>query len=292
MNFPISLHLYFYGPFAADDEETILVHYVAAHIAQTQWYQVTRCIEDLQGNPVTDHIDVGSIHRVFPLKGRWPENFNSSDEAITTLTKIVKDTKFNVRFDPNDIYILVLHDDVDAQFVCGDTCGMHGYFNDSAGQIKWIIVGMWGIKVVCDACTPPNGPWLGTTNQLVNTLVHQIVETVSDPIPPSGWYDSDGLENGKKCANNYVNHAPFRPNTSREWNIAIVSGSEAHWFLIEGNWDITTNACVMFPTQNCNKVAPKKPLQSAPHPVENGASATHLSFSVLIAALLVFVFLL
>jgi len=288
MNFPISIHYLWYGPFGVNDEEVQILYFVGKNIHGTAWWKITTCLEDNQGNPVTSVLDVPETpdqqSYIRSFNGR-PTSFTGQSDIVPVMQELIQQN--GLLLDPNDIYVLFLHDDVQAQFLCSDTCSCHGYFNNSGNTpIKYIVVGMEGLDQVCSpGCTPPNGPWLGTTNQLTNSFVHQLIQTVSNPVPWTGWYDADGQQNGQKCAGNYMNAQPFRPNTSQEWNIAIV-GAEPHWFLIQANWDIESNACQMIPTQDCSVIAPSKPVNSAPHK-PNSASPINVNmftFSVVISS--------
>jgi hypothetical protein len=278
MNFPISLHYFYYGPFDENDEEYEITEYFGRYISQTKWWKVTTCIEDPQGNPVTDHIDVASLD-ITNVKAK-KVTINTAAEATAILREEI--SKHGVGLDPNDIYILWLHDDIAAQFLCTDAngaCGYHYYFNNSNGNIKYIIIGGGGeIGMQCAPCQGPNGPWGAFTNQMVNSLANQLVRTVSDPVPYTGWYDPDNQENGQKCAGQFLNSQAFRPDKETNWNIVLGGGGTNHWFLIQSNWDVETSKCVMYPSQDCSVIAPSRPQTSAPH---DPGSATGLRASIL-----------
>jgi len=181
--------------------------------------------------------------------------------------------------------VLFLSEDISTPSLCDDTCGYHYYFNQSGIQIKYMFVGTTGTANSCSGCQSPNGPWGVKTNQLVNSFVHELIGTVSDPIPFTGWYDSAGLENSQKCADTFPDSQNFRPDPAKQWNVVVGAGVIPHWFLIQGNWDICSNTCQVVGTVNCAIHAPLKPITSSPHSPSAGYSIQVNLINMLIVAL-------
>jgi len=286
MDKDISLHFIYYGSWKASDEEVVITSHVGRYIADTAWYHISRCLEDEVGNPVTETIDIADT---FFFKAKWGTSFASLSDFLPILTQVfasISDVP-----DPDDIYVVFLSDDVETSPLCSDSCGYHYYFNDTNNNaIKFMFIGSTGDLNNCDGCDAPNGPWSTLTNQLVNSFVHELIATVSNPVPWTGWYDANGLENSQKCAGQYIDSAPFRPDPSTSWNVVVGAGVEPHWFLIQGNWDICSNTCQVVGTVNCDLHAPKKPITSNPHAPSNAHSIQFNMLSLFIIGLIAFLF--
>jgi len=288
MNFAISLHFIYYGSWGETDEEVVITKFVGANIASTQYYAITKCLEDQQGNPVASSVDLPDWSISNYIKG-FEKTITDATQGLALVQKLVSNAGLGL--DPNDIYVVFGHDDVTVPFLCNDACGMHSYWNESVGPIKYILIGGGGDVNTCDACAlTVNGPWGGFTNQLVNSFVHQLINTVSDPLPFTGWADSNDVEAASKCTNNFVGAIPFLPNKAKLWNVVIASNTEKHWFLLQGNWDITANACRTYPLSNCQIIAPTAPVTSAAH---NPSSAIMLNagLSIVVSSVFAFFFL-
>jgi len=283
LNFAISLHFLYYGSWAETDEEYIILKFVGPNIDSTAYYSITRCLEDEDGNPVSDSIDLPDIH----IKGflaDFEKSVTTNDQLLQLLQKLINSAGLGLC--QNDIYVLITSDDVYTPTLCNDACGMHSYYNTSdAMQIHYIVVGSGGFANNCSACAlNVNGPWGPLTNQLVNTFVHQLINTVSDPLPFTGWCDSNDVEAASKCTGNFVGAIPFLPDKSKLWNVVIASDTEKHWFLLQGNWDITADACRLFPLSNCEIIAPTAPMSSLAHN-PSGAFTLNAGISIVVASI-------
>jgi len=290
LNFAISLHYLFYGSWSESDEEYIILKFVGPNIDSTAYYAITRCLEDEQGNPVSDSIDLPDLH-IFDFNiGGFKKTVDTNEDLQSLVEKLIK--KAGLGLCVNDIYVLFTSDDVSTQSLCNDACGMHSYWNESNGQpIHYIVVGSGGFANNCSGCAlNVNGPWGDLTNQLVNSFVHQLINTVSDPIPFTGWCDDNDVEAASKCTQNFVGAIPFLPNKSKLWNVVIASQTEKHWFLLQGNWDITANACRLWPLSNCEIIAPTAPMSSLAHN-PSGAFTLNAGISIVVASIFALFFL-
>jgi len=289
MDQAISLHYLYYGPWGPKDEEVVVLDFVGKNIATTDWFQISRCMEDVQGNPITNHIDLPSTF-IYSKTNKLGMVFNTKADVEVLLGAAI--SMSGLGLDPNDIYVLITHDDVETDIVCDSACGYHSYFNNSDRvPIKYMLIGSGGIVNKCPACDLNiNGPWGPLTNQLVNTFVHTLVNTVSDPVPFTGWYDPQVVEAASKCTTSFPLAIPFLPNKSKMWNVVISDGTEKHWFLIQGNWDIISNTCRIYPFSDCSVIAPTAPLESTAHN-PSSASMMKASLSILVSTLFAFVLL-
>jgi len=290
MDKDISLHFLYYGSWGKTDQEVLMTQFVGNNIVQTAWYQITRCLVDGDGNPVTNSISVADS---FFLKPKWGTKFTSISDIFPVLTKAISASSLSL--DPDDIYVLFLSDDMYAEPLCQDTCGYHYYFNESNGnQIKYIYIGSTGKINGCSGCVPPNGPFNNLTNQLVNSFAHQLIATVSNPIPWTGYFDQNNLQNSQKCAGNYPSSAPFQPDNSTSWNVVVGATFTAtpHWFLIQGNWDNVANQCDVVGVVNCNLIPPSSLVTEQPQTSSSiGTSIQLNTLSLVILTLITIAFL-
>jgi len=287
MDKPITLHFLFYGPYGTSDEEYLTMNFIGRNIARTAWYAISTCMEDTNGNPVSDDVSFAQPF-IYYNTDKFGSTLDTNAKLLATLQGVIKQA--NLQTQAADIYVLVSHDDVATPSLCQEACGYHSYYNDSNGnQIKYIFVGAGGYSNKCPACSTSNvnGPWGPLTNQLVNTFVHFLVDTVSDPIPYTGWCDSEDNEAAVKCESTFIETCKFASNTSKEYNIEISDGNVHHWFLIQANWDIITNACRMWPYSDCSFIAPPTPLMSTAHGKSSGNILT-VGFSLVVSILFAF----
>jgi len=264
LDLPISLHYFWYGPWSPKDQEVIIATFVGENIDTSDWYRVTVCYTDSAGHTVTDSIDIASQY--YMNQKLFGETIEQTQFAQIIQSGI---SKSGINNDPNDIYVLWLHDNIDAASLCNDTCGYHSYFNTSAGSIKYMVIGSGGGVMSCDACASNNGPWNSLTNQIINTFAHELIETVSNPIPWTGYYDPENRENGAKCANQFLRETSFRSDPVHQWNV-VIGIEDPHWFLLQGNWDIVDQNCTLTPSKNCYLVGGQKPIYSSIHNPSSG----------------------
>lgn len=57
------------------------------------------------------------------------------------------------------------------------------------------------------------------TRSLADSTAHEFMESVTDPIPVSGWADKNGQEIGDKCNFVYSTAAPIRLSNGSKWQI-------------------------------------------------------------------------
>lgn len=291
MDQEISLHFLFYGSWSKSDEEVQMLQFVGPNIAASDWFQISRCMEDSQGNPITNHVDLPD-NFFYTKTSKFGTTFNTQADVEVLLQAMIP--MANLLLDPNDIYVLITSDEIETDIACNSACGFHYYINNTARiPIKYMLISSGGGVNSCPGCALNiNGPWGALTNQLVNTFVHTLVNTVSDPVPFTGWYDPEVVEAASKCTTQFPLEIPFLPNKNVMWNVVLSdeTGSEKHWFLIQGNWDIISNTCRIYPYSDCSVIAPSAPLESTAHN-PSSASMMTASLSILVSTLFAFVLL-
>ncbi len=73
---------------------------------------------------------------------------------------------------------------------------------------------------------------------MVSVIAHELEESTTDPDPRSGWADSNGNENGDKCAWTFGTTQQQLPSGAW-WNMQI----GARYFLIQRNLSATDSKC-------------------------------------------------
>jgi hypothetical protein len=86
------------------------------------------------------------------------------------------------------------------------------------------------------ACFPTTGTFGGVTpysygtRSIADNTAHEFMESVTDPVPPTGWLDANGAEIGDKCDFDYIS-----PVT--------LSGKKNVW-QIQAEWSNAAGGCV------------------------------------------------
>ena len=131
--------------------------------------------------------------------------------------------------DQNGVYFVLSSPDVTETSGFGTRyCGWHSYFTVGSAAYKFSFVGN-AVKIAPSACgvrpVSPNGDPAG--DAMASILFHELSETVTDPML-NAWYDTNGQENGDKCAWKYG-------------TTFTVSGATANVKLGGKNWLIQQN---------------------------------------------------
>jgi hypothetical protein len=103
--------------------------------------------------------------------------------------------------DPNAIYFVLTSSDVnETSGFCTKYCGWHTSGTLQSSNIKYSFVGNANRCLSgCAAQTVgPNGN--AGVDGMLSVLMHEMEETLTDPNPSTGWADTNGAENGDKCA--------------------------------------------------------------------------------------------
>jgi hypothetical protein len=121
--------------------------------------------------------------------------------ASGDVSRIVQNTinQGHLPSDPNGIYLVLTASNVTEGSFCSSYCGYHSVQWIAGTPIKYGFVGYVG------NCAAGCIAGQGSPNQnasadgMASVLSHEIAETVTDPVPLSGWADAAGLETGDKC---------------------------------------------------------------------------------------------
>lgn len=149
-----------------------------------------------------------------------PPNRSMSTTALTTeVASVLKDN--GLSSDPNAIYLVFT-----SNFATGGACAWHGSGTITSATVQVAYMpNATGIKG-CDAGYP-FGSYSEGTRSIIDSMVHEFMESVSDAEPKTAWYDKNGAEIGDKC------NATVGP---------VVLG-KVTWY-VQGEWSNADAACV------------------------------------------------
>lgn len=158
--------------------------------------------------------------------------------------------------DENGIYFIMTGNNIDesirpdlgAASFCSDYCGYHISTKLSSGkQIQYGFVGNPITKCAFN-CLPQQNQRKSPNNDpgvdgLLSALAHEITEAISDPISDiddaRAWQDSNGSENGDKCAYDFGSSVKKDQNGA-SYNLEF-GGKK---YLIQQNWSPVSQSCV------------------------------------------------
>ncbi|GAX79166.1 hypothetical protein CEUSTIGMA_g6606.t1 [Chlamydomonas eustigma] len=168
----------------------------------------------------------------------------SSASGVLSVVQYAINNKLVANNISNGIYVVVPAQatNVNLGQMCTQFCGWH---TAASNNLKFALVPQPGSFSSCGGCSgfhyamtssgtkSPSGDY--TVDAMASVLVHELEETVTDPLPLSGWNaGSGGSENGDVCAACYSttqvgSYAPTLPttlysNAYRAYNQLIGSG--------------------------------------------------------------------
>jgi PKD domain len=92
--------------------------------------------------------------------------------------------------------------DEGSEFACFDEqfCAYHSF--DEGPELVYANISYSPEDPIgCGVGQYPNGHSNGNADDTFSSLSHEANESITDPIPPTGYVDSEGLENGDECRN-------------------------------------------------------------------------------------------
>ena len=140
--------------------------------------------------------------------------------------------------DTNGVYFVLTSSDVaESSGFCTKYCGWHTAGSIAGSTLKYSFVGNSArcLSGCAAQATGPNGN--AGIDGMLSVLAHELEETVSDPLPTSGWADSLGGENGDKCAWTFGAN-PLTATNGAFYNMTLPAKSQAtRNYLIQRNLD-------------------------------------------------------
>ncbi len=140
--------------------------------------------------------------------------------------------------DRNGVYFVLTSSDVaESSGFCTKYCGWHTAGTIAGLTLKYSFVGN-SARCLSGCAAQPNGPnGNAGIDGMLSILAHELEETVSDPLPTSGWADSQGGENADKCAWTFGSNPLIAPNGAF-YNMTLPAKSQAtRNYLIQRNLD-------------------------------------------------------
>jgi hypothetical protein len=116
-------------------------------------------------------------------------------------------------------------------------CAYHGAFFNAA--LAPIVYGNipYGDLSVCQAPSEPSPNGDAIADAVTSTVSHEVTEAITDPIPPSGWFENTfGFEIGDLCAYNYGTPTWASNEANEMWN--------GNPYLLQQEWDNHEGGCV------------------------------------------------
>ena len=225
-------YIIWYGTWSATDQG-IITNYLSniggsSHQAiNNTYYQIISGVKTFVSNSVT-------------LAGQKSDNYslgkNLTDANIQTIVSnaiaggLAKDT--------NGVYFVLTAPDVTATSgFCTQYCGWHTYGTISGSNIKYSFVGNPAKCISSCAGQTSKSPnnSLGV-DAMISVIQHELEETITDP-KLNAWYDSQGYENGDKCA--WIFGTTSTAANGSKYNLTI-GGKQ---YLVQQNWNASTNSC-------------------------------------------------
>jgi hypothetical protein len=144
---------------------------------------------------------------------------------------------------PNKLFFLMTPKNVDSCFdstsqQCAFTyyCAYHSWIGSGSSALLYANMPYGDtVPAACDWGEHPNG---GEADATINVLSHEHNEAITDP-QGSAWYDSQGEENGDKCA--WTFGTPLGSTGTGQYNQAIGTGK--YW--LQQEWSNAISGCVL-----------------------------------------------
>lgn len=193
-----NVYIVWYGNWKSSAKTKQLITSFINSLTGSTLYNINTSYKDANGKPVLNLIQ---------LVAQTTDNY-SQGKALTdygvALTVFKAMQKGALPKDKNGVYLVLTSPDVTETSGFGTNyCGWHSYFTLSNTDYKFSFVGN-PLKIAPKACgvrsVSPNGDPAG--DAMVSVIYHELSETVTDPML-NAWYDSEGEENGDKCAWTY-----------------------------------------------------------------------------------------
>ena len=114
-------------------------------------------------------------------------------------------------------------------------CAYHS--NIGSGSNGVLYANMPYADTVASACDAGQHPNANDADATINLVSHEHNETITDPLG-TAWYDSQGNENGDKCAWNFG--SPLGSTGSGQYN-QVING---HQYYLQQEWSNASSSCV------------------------------------------------
>ena len=205
-----TIYIIYYGNFpdtgSPTDTRTILNDFFSS-IGGSPQYNVNTTYYDASGTHIHDALSFDPVATVYDDPYSLGNKIN--DKQIPTIVKNAL-TAGGLPTDDNGIYFVVTSPDATSHLVQG--CAWHdGSTSLIPGHaIKYASIPVYGGKKLdaCSGSVQNFGEYNSPNNNLeadnaLDSFMHELSETVTDPLPGSGWVFKNGSEVGDVCNFNY-----------------------------------------------------------------------------------------
>jgi hypothetical protein len=236
MTGPTHLYLIWYGNWEGNSATGILAD-LAGSLGASPYFAINSSYMEMDFKTVSTDVTVaGQIADAYSRGAR----LSDADVRRVVSRALASST---LPADENGIYVVLTSADVvESSGFTTSYCGWHSHARLAKTDIKFAFVGdpsKQGLaKCSAQSVGPNSNPG---ADAMASILVHEIVETVTDP-DADAWYDSSGSENADKCA------WTFGPDTY------VANGAKANVrlgtrdFYIQQNWNAGKHqGCSMAP---------------------------------------------
>lgn len=211
------------GPGSADGS---VVGFFMNHLGGSPYYNINTTYYDAVGTPIQNSVTYTQY---------WAATTNVPLPLVPVLDAQIQAqviegfTSGNLTYDPNTLYLVFSDAMVNLGGEFGIVyCAYHGNFTWNGNDVKYAAMPHDIDFFDCSALngSPNNDP---AADAEVNTLAHETEETNTDE-DLNAWYDSNGNENGDKCAWTFGSTYATANGASANMNLG---GKD---FLVQQNW--------------------------------------------------------
>ena len=166
-----------------------------------------------------------SFAKAFTDPSAPPSHGPSVNTIVNEVAKVLAGN--NITPDPNAIYFVYTSNFPKVRYCAWHAAGSIGSVTVQVGYIP----NTTGVS----GCAPPGGYTANNgltqgTQSIADSTAHEFMETVTDPIPTTGWADKNGQEIADKCVTFYG-------------SLVRLSSSRTQWQL-QGEWSNAAGGCV------------------------------------------------
>ena len=194
----------------------------------------------LKINTTYNNVPTGNIFVAGSFTDAYSQTARLTDAKVQAVVShaIAPTTAGHLPIDPSGIYFVLTSTDVsESSGFCTKYCGWHTSGTIAGSNIKYSFVGNANrcLSGCAAQTTSPNGN--AGVDGMISVIAHELEETITDPNPRSGWADSNGAENGDKCAWTFGANLP---SINGAFYNMTLGGKN---FLIQRNLSATDSKC-------------------------------------------------
>ncbi len=236
-----NVYLIWYGNWSGDTGPSILTT-LAQSIGGSPYFNINTTYTDGSGNAVANTVT---------YSGSTTDNYSFGTSLSDANVQSIVTSAISsgaLPNDPNGVYFVLTSADVnETSGFCTQYCGWHTNTNYGGNNIKYAFIGDPGTQCPT-ACEPSQNQSVSPNNNpgadaMASIIAHELEETVTDP-DGNAWYDSQGMENGDKCAWTFGFSAGLTYTTANGAYANMNLGG--YDYLIQQNWvDASGGYCAL-----------------------------------------------